>query len=167
MTLIQTLNPKEEYMKKVLFVCLGNICRSPAAEGVMKELVQRAGLQGQIKCDSAGTSAYHIGEKADARMIKHAQARGYKLESLSRKVDSRDGETFDHILAMDQSNYEDLIGLFPKHQHKIEKMTSYCKFHTYSEVPDPYYGGDEGFELVLDLLEDSCQQLLIKLKKEL
>lgn len=149
--------------KKVLFVCLGNICRSPSAEAVFNGLVNKAGLNHRFEVDSAGTIAVHSGERADSRMRKHAQKRGYSLESISRKVKPFiDFDYFDYIIAMDDQNYSDLVGmtLSNKHIDKISKMTDYSKKYNYSEVPDPYYGGDQGFELVLDLLEDACEGLL-------
>lgn len=149
--------------KKVLFVCLGNICRSPAAEGVMRHLVERAGLDGRIECDSAGTYGGHAGERADARMRRAALRRGYDLQSISRQIRSDDFDRFDMIVTMDDSNYERVHRLAPTHEaaQKIFRMTDFCRRHpdaTY--VPDPYYEGAEGFERVLDLLEDACEGLL-------
>ncbi|MBN2261471.1 MAG: low molecular weight phosphotyrosine protein phosphatase [Prolixibacteraceae bacterium] len=155
--------------KKVLFVCLGNICRSPSAEAVFKGLVNKAGLSNRFEIDSAGTIAVHSGEMADSRMRKHAQRRGYSLESISRKVKPFiDFDYFDYIIAMDDQNYSDLVGmaLSDKHIDKISKMTDYSKKFNYSEVPDPYYGGDQGFELVLDLLEDACEGLLTSIHND-
>lgn len=147
---------------KILFVCLGNICRSPSAEAVMKEVVKSSGLSDQFMIDSAGTSGWHSGEKADSRMRKHAQKRDYDLTSLSRPVKTTDFDEFDYIVGMDDDNIFNLEQMtkLPEHQMKIIKMTDYCQNHDASSVPDPYYGGDAGFELVLDILEDSCNGLL-------
>lgn len=155
-------------MKKVLFVCLGNICRSPTAEGVFKKIVLEAQLEGQIKVDSAGTLSHHQGESPDPRMIHHAKQRGYQLTSRARGLKASDLDRFDYILTMDDSNFSNVQTLStPDNQHKIQKMTDYCVTHSQSEVPDPYYGGPDGFELVIDLLEDACQELLKKIKTEL
>lgn len=154
--------------KKLLFVCLGNICRSPAAEGIMKHLVHEAGLDQEIICDSAGTSNYHIGELPDSRMIMMARQRGIHLESPARQLHPEDLEKFDLILAMDKDNLADIRRLDPHHkyQDKIKLMCDYCQSSDLKEVPDPYYGGKHGFELVLDLLTDACQGLLNSLVSE-
>lgn len=146
----------------LLFVCLGNICRSPSAEAVMQHLVDEAGLQDQLKLDSAGTIAFHAGKPADSRMKAHAQRRGINLTSISRKVTASDFTDFDYILAMDQQNYDDLRKMAPdeKARNKVERMLSYAPETGVTEVPDPYYGGAEGFETVLDLLEVACANLL-------
>ncbi len=155
--------------KKILFVCLGNICRSPAAEGIMKHLVAKAGLSSEIICDSAGTSNYHIGELPDSRMIMMARQRGIHLESHARQLHHEDFEKFDLILAMDKENLEDIRRLDHHHKYhdKIKLMCDYCQAQDLQEVPDPYYGGKHGFELVLDLLTDACQGLLSELEKTL
>lgn len=156
---------------EVLFVCWGNICRSPSAEAVFRALVAREGLSSVISCDSAGTISAHSGERADARMRKHAAIRGYKLDSISRMIDKwTDFDRFDYIVAMDDQNVHDLLRLArnANDSSKISKMTDYCQIYTnHSAVPDPYYGGPDGFELVLDLLEDACQGLLDTIKKNL
>lgn len=157
-------------MKRVLFVCLGNICRSPAAEGIFLKMVKDAGLEKQIHVDSAGTGGWHVGDGPDNRMIRHAKNRGYDLSQLeARQFEREDLKTFDYILTMDTSNYKNVISLDVKkeHHHKVKPMTSFCRIHKIEEVPDPYYKEDDGFEHVLDLLEDACTELLSHLKKEI
>ncbi|HKJ79686.1 MAG TPA: low molecular weight protein-tyrosine-phosphatase [Prolixibacteraceae bacterium] len=149
--------------KKILFVCMGNICRSPSAEAVFKGLVKKEGIEQQFEIDSAGTGAWHAGEPADKRMRKHATERNYDLTSIARQFDpDNDFDDFDLIIGMDDENVTNLKNLARNEgdSKKIHKITDYRKEWNYDEVPDPYYGGDEGFELVLDLLEDSCQGLL-------
>lgn len=153
--------------KKVLFVCMGNICRSPSAEAVFTGLVKKEGLNGRFEIDSAGTGGWHAGEPADKRMQKHAGERGYNLTSIARKFDADvDFDHFDLIVAMDDENVQSLKNMARNEDDlkKIAKMTDFSKEWSYDEVPDPYYGGEDGFELVLDLLEDSCAGLLEKLK---
>lgn len=147
---------------RLLFVCLGNICRSPSAEAVMKKMVEEAGLEKQIEIDSAGTAAYHEGEMADSRMRMHGSRRGYSLESISRPVRMSDFFDFDMIIGMDDRNIADLKHKAPDQESvsKIVQMTDFSRNKTYDHVPDPYYGGATGFELVLDILEDACQGLL-------
>lgn len=145
--------------KKILFVCLGNICRSPAAEGVMRKKAARL----QMEIDSAGTAGYHIGELPDPRMRSHAVRRGYILNHHARQFDpDSDFEKFDLILAMDESNMGNLQRMDKKRKytHKIRMMTDFNAAMKVSEVPDPYYDGPEGFEHVLDILEDGCDGLL-------
>lgn len=155
-------------MINVLFVCMGNICRSPSGEAVMNKLVKRANLENEIICDSAGTIAFHEGEPADARMKRHALGRGYRLTSIARRFRYSDFENFDYIIAMDKANYNDLISFDAdeKYNQKVLMMTDFAKTANYSEVPDPYYGGPEGFETVLDILEESCSGLLETIKKD-
>ena len=154
--------------KKILFVCLGNICRSPAAEGVMRSLVEEAGLENMIEIDSAGTGRYHIGELPDRRMRMAARRRGIELTHHCRQVETDDFSRFDLIVAMDESNYRNLREMSPSvdGDRRIVRMsewfgTSNRRMHSY--VPDPYYEGAEGFDLVLDLLQDACQNLLNEL----
>lgn len=156
-------------MKKILFVCLGNICRSPAAEAVMNKLIKEEGLSEKLFCDSAGTEAYHEGELADQRMRAHAKKRGIDITSIARRITPQDLDVFDYIVTMDQSNYNNVKELIQNKKigGKLVRMCDFCtKFHT-NEVPDPYYGGEKGFEHVIDILEDACQGLLSKIKGEL
>ena len=152
--------------QKILFVCLGNICRSPAAEGVMQKYVDEQGLSDQIFLDSAGTGGWHAGQLADSRMREHAVKRAYDLTSRARQFKLSDFDEFDLILVMDESNRHDLLDLSAdlNHQNKVKRMTDYCQNFDDDEVPDPYYGGDAGFEHVLDLLEDGCSELLKSLE---
>ncbi|KAE9593146.1 hypothetical protein Lal_00028702 [Lupinus albus] len=154
----------------VLFVCLGNICRSPAAEGVFTDLVKKRGFDANFKIDSAGTIDYHEGNEADQRMKAASKRRGIEITSISRPIRPSDFVDFDLILAMDKQNREDILEAFnrwkfsqtlPEDGHKkVKLMCSYCNKHDETEVPDPYYGGHKGFEKVLDLLEDACESLL-------
>ena len=149
--------------KKILFVCLGNICRSPSAEAVFTSQVEKAGLAKKYVIDSAGTGGWHVGKPADSRMKKHAGDRGYNLASIGRQFDPEsDFDNYDLIIAMDDENVQTLKGLARNTDdlNKIHKMTDFSKEWRYTEVPDPYYGGEDGFELVLDLLEDACEGLL-------
>jgi len=148
--------------QRVLFVCLGNICRSPSAEAVFRGLVNSKGEQHNFEIDSAGTSAYHEGEPADTRMQSHAIKRGYNLTSISRGFDPiTDWDRFDIIVAMDYSNLNDLKNMARNSSdiNKLCMITDFSQKFTHNGVPDPYYGGDEGFELVLDLLEDAGEGL--------
>lgn len=147
---------------KILFVCLGNICRSPSAEAVMKKLVKDAGMEARFEIDSAGIIGYHEGEPADQRMRAHAARRGYVLDSISRPVRIADFFDFDLIIGMDDKNISDLKRKAPdlESENKIHRMTQFSRNKLYDYVPDPYYSGAEGFELVLDLLEDACSGLL-------
>ena len=152
---------------RILFVCLGNICRSSSAEGVMRHLVEEAGLEEQFVIDSAGILSYHQGELPDPRMRAHAIRRGYNLTHRSRPVRTSDFYDFDLIIGMDDRNIEDLKERAPsvETERKIRRMTDYCTRFTHADyVPDPYYGGAEGFEYVLDLLEDACAGLLEELR---
>ncbi len=156
-------------MKHILFVCLGNICRSPSAEAVLNTLIERNRFENDFQCDSAGTAAYHAGEPADFRMKQFAKKRGYNLTSISRPFDSKlDFDRFDYIIGMDRQNVQDLKAM-ARHENdrkKIFKMTDFCFNQKYDSVPDPYYGGDAAFELVLDILEDACEGLIRKLRSE-
>lgn len=147
----------------VLFVCLGNICRSPAAEGIARAYAEEKGVADKFEFDSAGLYAGHAGELPDRRMRIHAFQRGYNLTHHSRPVKISDFEDFDMIVAMDASNYSRLRGFArtPEEESKVVMMTDFCRQHPHADhVPDPYYEGAEGFEIVLDLLEDACASLV-------
>lgn len=149
-------------MKRILFVCLGNICRSAAAEEIMRNRVVHVGLEKEIDLDSAGLSSYHQGDPADSRMRAHAARRGYRITHLSRPVGYHDFFDFDMLIGMDDSNLTGLRNLAPglPEEQKIYRMTDFCRRIPADHVPDPYYGGDSGFEAVLDILEDACDGLL-------
>lgn len=147
---------------KILFICLGNICRSASAEEIMRTLIKKEGLENEIDVDSAGISGYHEGDLPDARMRAHAIRRGYRLTHLSRPVRTEDFYDFDLIVGMDDSNIDALHDKAPDtdSEKKIRRMTDFCRTKVADHVPDPYYGGAQGFENVLDILEDACQGLL-------
>ncbi len=154
--------------KKVLFVCWGNICRSPSAEAVFNGILEKHNLANSYEVDSAGTISAHNGEPADSRMQMHAQKRGYQLTSISRIMKPEDFDQFDYIVAMDDKNLNDLRHFTRNAEDfkKVSKMTDYCsQYANHDSVPDPYYGGAAGFELVLDLLEDACEGLLHHIKE--
>ena len=151
---------------KVLFVCMGNICRSPTAEGVFRHRVQAAGLAEHFLIDSAGTHGYHVGEAPDARSTEFAARRGYDLSTQrSRKVAARDFEEFDHLLAMDHDNLRLLkASCPPQHQHKLALFMQHARNSDSDVVPDPYYGGPHGFDQVLDYIEDAADGLIAALR---
>jgi protein-tyrosine phosphatase len=153
---------------KLLFVCLGNICRSPSAENIMNHLIEQNHLESQILTDSAGTAGYHIGNPPDRRMAAAAMRRGIPLLGQARQFQKSDFDAFDLILAMDQANYQDILALDPqgKYWHKVKLMCDFCSIHNDSEVPDPYYGGSEGFNYVIDLLMDACEGLMQYVEKQ-
>jgi protein-tyrosine phosphatase len=153
--------------QKLLFVCLGNICRSPSAENIMNHLIAKADLSDHITCDSAGTAGYHVGAIPDRRMNAAAEKRGLTLVGSARQFTAKDLENFDLILAMDKHNYRDILSLDPtgEYAHKVKMMCDYCQTHSDREVPDPYYGGVSGFDYVIDLLFDACDGLLKSLPK--
>lgn len=147
----------------LLFVCLGNICRSPAAEGIMKSLVERRGLEGSVTIDSAGVSGWHEGELPDRRMRSHGADHGYDFSSRARQFSRDDFKRFDLIIVMDDDNYADITAMArtDDERRRVVMMTDFLRRHTgHTAVPDPYYGGDRGFELVIELLEDACEGLL-------
>ena len=148
----------------VLFVCLGNICRSPAAEAIFINLLEKKGLTDGFIVDSAGTGSWHIGKKADYRMRIAAERRDINILSRARQITSDDFEAFNYILAMDDSNFRNIQDLknrtSPADFASIKKIQNFRSFFNEQEVPDPYFGGDEGFDNVLDILEDSVSGFL-------
>jgi protein-tyrosine phosphatase len=140
----------------------GNICRSPTADGVLRQKVIASGLAGCVTVDSAGTMDYHVGEPPDERSQEHARKRGFDISTLrARQVQSADFDRFDLIVAMDDSHFNALHRQCPSGQkQKLKRFTAFCKKYKSSEVPDPYYGGAQGFEHVLDLVEDGCDGLM-------
>ena len=163
--LIERLRGKDHI--SILFVCLGNICRSPAAEGVMQAIVDEEGAAARFTIDSAGTGNYHVGDLPDQRMRIHALRRGYELTHRCRQVRAYDFDDFDIIVAMDASNERNLrrIAPSPEAEAKIVQMAEFVDIASrYDHIPDPYYEGAEGFELVLDLLQSACRNLYDTLK---
>lgn len=155
-------------MNRILFVCLGNICRSPAAEGVMRSVAEREGVADSFEIDSAGTYGGHAGQLPDPRMREAAARRGYDLRHRARRITEEDFERFDMIVVMDDMNYESVSRLAPERSSldKLYRFTGFCRRHPqWSHVPDPYYEGHEGFELVLDLLEDGCEGIMERLNQ--
>jgi protein-tyrosine phosphatase len=154
-------------MVKVLFVCLGNICRSPTAEGVFRHLVERTSLTGHIEIDSAGTHAYHVGEPPDSRAQAAAARRGIDLSGLrGRQATRRDIEEFDYILAMDRENYTNLRAICPAGlEHKVRLFLEFAPDRPEREVPDPYFGGESGFDRVLDMIEEAADGLLADIRQ--
>lgn len=168
-TLVICLIPRYEMaVVQLLFVCMGNICRSPAAEAVMRHEVEKAGLEALINVDSAGTIGFHAGESPDRRMQQAARKRGYVLESRARQVERMDLERFDWVIVMDEDNYQQVRGLVPGENlpARLHRFCEFCQTRSESSVPDPYYGSEDGFNLVLDILEDGCQGLLAAIKRE-
>lgn len=155
-------------MVAVCFVCLGNICRSPTAEGVFRHLVRRAGLERAIVIDSAGTAAYHAGEPPDARAIAAAKRRGIELTGRARRFEDEDFDHFDYVLAMDLDNLRALERRAPKHSTcRVSLLRAFDpSAGPEAPVPDPYYGGDEGFDHVLDLCLTACEGLLAHIRRE-
>ena len=152
-------------MTRVLFVCLGNICRSPLAEGIFKQLVEDKGLSDQISCDSCGTSNYHIGDQPDPRTRSNAKQNGVVLNHKARQFDAEDFYRFDLILAMDKSNLGNILN-FPESKSsnaKIQLMRDYDPDGQGLDVPDPYFGGEKGFQEVFDILNRSCNYLIDRL----
>ena len=144
---------------------MGNICRSPAAEGALKALIKKHSLKEKLYCESAGTSGYHVGEPADERMRHHASKRGLVLYSLAQQFQREHFKKFDHIITMDQTNYKNVLRLDPEglYKNKVIPMAHLCLEISITEVPDPYYGGVAGFEEVLDIVQDGCLGLLDRL----
>jgi protein-tyrosine phosphatase len=155
-------------MVRVLFVCMGNICRSPTAQGVFAHLVEIQGLTSLIQIDSAGTHAYHVGEPPDVRATQAAKKRNIDLGTQrARRVTGDDFLDFDYVLAMDRSNYDDLLSLCPPdHQSKLHLFLEFATGLAEDEVPDPYYGGITGFERVLDMIERASLGLLAEIRQQ-
>lgn len=156
-------------MINVLFVCLGNICRSPLAEGIFKKKIEEAGLSELIKVDSAGTSRWHIGEPPDSRSSEIAWQNGIFLDHTGRQIQSADLNEFDYIIAMDSDNYHDINRMketYGNGKAEIVLMRDFDNQQSGSDVPDPYYGGRNGFQLVYDLLDESSSNFLDKIKKD-
>jgi protein-tyrosine phosphatase len=153
-------------MNRILFICMGNICRSPTAEGVFRHHVEKHGLSDHFEIDSAGTGAWHVGSAPDSRAQQAARARGIDLSGLrARKVETQDLEYYDLVIAMDRDNQERLHGMASdQQQHKVKLLLEYSDNPAEIEVPDPYYGGEHGFDLVLDLVEEACARLLETLR---
>ena len=147
--------------KKILFVCLGNICRSPAAENIMNHLIEEAGLSDRFICDSAGTGGWHVGAPPDRRMRAAAQQRGMNFVGAARQFEASDLREFDLILAMDNDNYRNILALDPqgKFVDKVKMMCDYCETYKDTEVPDPYYGNEKEFEDVFQLIYKACDKL--------
>jgi protein-tyrosine phosphatase len=162
----QPINMSEVLKTRVLFVCMGNICRSPTAEGVFRHFVAEAGLTESVDVDSAGTHAYHRGEPSDQRASEAAKRRGYSLADIhSRKIHDKDFDQFDYVIAMDRDNLAILIEQSDaQHHDKISLFLEHSAGHG-DEVPDPYYGGSSGFERVLDLVEEASRGLLETLQR--
>ncbi len=174
---------KQEGVCSVLFVCLGNICRSPAAEGVMLNALRQMRLEQHFRIDSAGTSSYHIGEPADRRMRQAASRRGIELTSRSRMVAPRDFRDFDLIVAMDRENLSELIRVSgrtanpnladklsspeqPSQPEQLKLLSEFLDDSWPVDVPDPYFGGEDGFETVLDMLQAACPVLIAEIRGE-
>ena len=149
--------------QRLLFVCLGNICRSPAAVGIMKAMVEKRGLSHMFEIDSCGIGPWHVGELPDSRMRRHGHDHGYRFDHRARQIRREDFDRFDHIIVMDHENYCTITSMAPDNtsKAKVEMIAQYISNHKNVDVvPDPYYGGDKGFELVIELLEDACEGII-------
>ena len=153
--------------RSVLFVCMGNICRSPTGEGLMRQLVAEHGLEAEIEVDSAGTIAYHAGEPPDPRMREAAARRGYRLDGRARQIRREDFARFDLIVAMDRNNATDILALSGGgdgvNEAEVRLLSEFLPAGAPADVPDPYYGGAKGFETVLDMIEQACPAILARL----
>lgn len=156
------MNQKTNPQYKLLFICLGNICRSPAADGVMHALVQEAERTQEFYIDSAGIGDWHVGQLPDPRMRRHGAARGYDFSHRARQFRREDFDRFDHIYVMDEANYEAIMRLARNEEEKakVHMLADFLRTHASTVIPDPYYGGDRDFEYALDLIEDACAALL-------
>ena len=151
---------------RLLFICLGNICRSPAAEGVMKAIVKREGREQNFLIDSAGIGGWHVGDLPDSRMRRHGEMRGYQFDSRARQFSRQDFADFDYIFVMDHENYRAVTSMArtQEDRQKVRMLTDFLTHHRgAATVPDPYYGGDKDFEYALDLIEDACENLYLSL----
>lgn len=152
--------------KKILFVCTGNICRSPTAEGVFRALLREEGIAERFEVDSAGTTGYHVGNPPDPRTQAAAQRRGYDLsDQRARQLSARDCAYYDYLIVMDSDNYERVRGLCAAHTQKVRRFLEFAPEADVRDVPDPYYGGERGFERVLELIEIASRGLLTDLQK--
>ncbi len=152
----------------MLFVCLGNICRSPTAEGLLRARLAGDGLEGRVEVDSAGTGAWHVGEGPDRRMARAAERRGYRLDGAARQVGPEDFHRFDLVVAMDRQNLADLEAMAPSGEGGRAELRLFSEFLPAGspvDVPDPYYGGAEGFDRVLDLVEEGCAAIVEYLRR--
>jgi protein-tyrosine phosphatase len=156
-------SPRAHY--RILFVCLGNICRSPAAEIIFRHHASRAGMADEIEIDSAGIIGHHAGSPPDPRMTAALQGRGYQVTGQARKIQRHDLRDFDLIVTMDESNLADVRWLDPSDEYhaKIRPFVGFCSRHNDPRVPDPYYGGQRGFDHVIDLFEDGCEGILAEI----
>ena len=151
---------------RLLFICLGNICRSPAAEGVMKAIVKREGREQDFLIDSAGIGGWHVGDLPDSRMRRHGEMRGYQFDSRARQFSRKDFADFDYIFVMDHENYRAVTSMArtQEDRQKVRMLTDFLTHHRGADtVPDPYYGGDKDFDYALDLIEDACENLYLSL----
>lgn len=153
---------------RILFVCMGNICRSPAGEGVLRSQIAATGLGDRVDIDSAGTIGFHAGNPPDRRMLAAASRRGYDLAGRARQVTTADLDRFDLILTMDEANRRDVLALArdDRQRARVRAFCEFCQAHAETEVPDPYYGGREGFDHVLDMLEDGCAGVVEWVRRE-
>lgn len=151
---------------KVLFVCLGNICRSPLAEAIFKHKIKNLGLDGEVFADSCGTANYHVGDTPDPRTIKNARMNRIEINHLGRQFSTKDFEKFDYVLAMDKSNYRNVLDLAVGNQKDKIYLLREFDSEEGDEVPDPYYGGDEGFQLVFEMLDRSIDSFINHLQKD-
>ena len=146
--------------KSVLFVCLGNVCRSPTGEGVLKQMLHKRGLSSAIKVDSAGTGGYNVGTRPDRRMRHHSAFRGYDLQSRARKITRRDLMQFDLVVAMDSENMRDIQRLHTDPTAELRMLSDFLSDEWPRDVPDPFFGGEQGFEDVLDMIEAACPAII-------
>lgn len=156
-------------MMRILFVCMGNICRSPMAQGVFEKLLSQHGLSDQVLVESAGTHAYHLGKMPDERAIRAARERGIDIAHLrARQVEPGDFEEYDLVVVMDEQNYDTLLFTSARrHQHKLKFLLDYAPHLKTRNLPDPYYGTDIGFDRVMDMIEDACEGLLHHLQEQM